>query len=239
MDRDRLEQIIGAAQNRYGITISTDDPIFALVFLNEEILNESMHSAFRKIEPIARSIYDAEVAVPKSIKLSADDAIYRLTQIAGSIIRAGDSLKTNLSSEVALSRNEILRMGVQSQNKIQAVLGERLEEVERTTAALKIELAREANKQAAAINMLITETIRVSLADHSKNSTPSSRSMIHLVASYTTACAVAILLTYSAIRFFEDIKQKQAADIGIAVQESWQQLDEKSRAIIKSKINQP
>lgn len=242
MDRERLEQIIGAAQNRYGITISTDDPIFAMVFLNEAILNEAMLSAFAKIEPIARVIYDAEKTVPRAIQESADDAIQRLTQIAGSIIKVSDSLKANLAtyihSGVSDARNEILRIGIESQNKIQTELSQRLQEIERATLTSKKEIALEASRQSVAINKLFGETVRASLAEHSQRIAPAPfKSRLKLIAACLFVSALSSALTYGAIRYFEDIKQQQAINIGEAVQGSWSQLDEKSRAIIRSNIN--
>lgn len=45
MDQDRKEKIIGSVKSRLGITLPKDDPLFALVIMNEFVLDDMLSSA--------------------------------------------------------------------------------------------------------------------------------------------------------------------------------------------------
>lgn len=63
MDDERLEKILGAVQNRLGVSITKDDPLFSLVVLNKEVLKETF-------QPLEESV--------SSLKTDIESAISRL-----------------------------------------------------------------------------------------------------------------------------------------------------------------
>lgn len=99
MDQERLEKIIGAAKNRLGVSITKDDPLFALVVLNEAVLTDAIESALARIEPLVHAIYEAEKTVPSAVAKIADEG----TRLE----RAIDSVKANVDKIASAKFHEM------------------------------------------------------------------------------------------------------------------------------------
>lgn len=99
MDQERLEKIIGAAKNRLGVNISTDDPLFALVVLNEAVLTDAIDSALARIEPLAHAIYEAEKTVP--------EAISKVAEVGRSLEQSIDAVRVNVEKVASAKFHEM------------------------------------------------------------------------------------------------------------------------------------
>ena len=91
MDQDRKEKIIGAVQSRLGITLPKDDPLFALVVMNELVLDDMLSSAASSLsqseEKIA-AIIGGVVQAATLIRSKSSESIEAETAAAISRIQA-------------------------------------------------------------------------------------------------------------------------------------------------------
>lgn len=177
------------------------------------------------------------------IQLQTDKSIEQLTEALGRVIQATDTFKPQfyayINQEATTARNEILRTGIDVQKKVIEVMSERILNIERATSIAKEEISEAAAVQLVNANKLLGDAVKASLSDFIKEHAPRP---LRLGLIHVTACLfVAVLLTavtFSAVRHLDDTKQQRAMDIGVAVQAAWNQLDDKARTIILSRINQ-
>lgn len=182
-------------------------------------------------------------AAVELIQLQTDNTIESLMEALGRVVSAANTFKPQfdayINEEAIRARNEILQTGINAQKKVIETLGDKISDIERATSISKKDIARATADRLVDINNRLGDTVRDSLSEYSKKFAPRP---FRLGLILMTAClfvgVLSTTLTYSAVRYFENTKQQQAKNIGVAVQESWQQLDEKSRAMIRSKINQ-
>lgn len=182
-------------------------------------------------------------AAVELIQLQTDNAIERLTEALGRVVRAADTFKPQfnayINEEALKARNNILQTGIGAQENVIAVMSDRIVEIERATSKAKHDISIATAERLDGINKLLGDSVRDKLSEFSDKFAPRP---FKLGLILVTACLFVSVLssagTYIAVRYLDDTKQQRARDIGVAVQDSWQQLDANAKAIILSKINQ-
>lgn len=130
MDDERLEKILGAVQNRLGISITKDDPLFSLVVLNKEVLKETF-------QPLEESV--------SSLKTDIESAISRLDTSGQEHER-----KFNILAGQALARYEDIEKAC---SKLDSSFAKAVENQREQLKTLAGELTESAAKQAVAVSV--------------------------------------------------------------------------------------
>ncbi|MBM2886517.1 hypothetical protein JFK97_19180 [Chromobacterium phragmitis] len=125
MDDERLEKILGAVQNRLGVNITKDDPLFSLVVLNKEVLKETF-------QPLEDSI--------SSLRSDVESAVSRLDSAGQEHER-----KFNILAGQALSRYEDIENAC---NGLTNAFGAAIEKQRQQLKALASELTAAAAEKA-------------------------------------------------------------------------------------------